>query len=408
MKAKYTLLSAVAGLVLVSGPSLAQEIFMGILDDTTGPTAQLGVEFAAAKGDAIDWINAHGGVNGKKITRDAVDYSYKAPQAITTYKRWMSGSTKPVIIYGYGTADTEALSGFVNDDKIPFLSHSFSAKITDPTGKSGNVPKATPYNFFHGPSYSDGCRAVVTWARDDWKKKGAAGKPKFVFMGDNHPFPNSPKEACVQAAGELGFEVLPAIQYSLRPGDFKAQCLTLRESGANYAFLANTGDGNVALLKSCATVDVKTRFLTNIWGFSEIVMNAVGDAANGVVMPLHVKPWGTNVPGMKTVSDIAKGKPRSTYYIAAVCTVFYAKEAMEWADKNGGITSENIRKGMTQKKDWVPAGLEGMCAPATWTADDHRSVVKVEVVEGRIKDGKPGWNSLATIDVGRDAKWWGK
>jgi branched-chain amino acid transport system substrate-binding protein len=88
--------------------------------------------------------------------------------------------------------------------------------------------------------------------------------------------------------------------------------------------------------------------------------------------------------------------------------VFYAKEAMEWADKNGGITSENIRKGMTQKKDWVPAALDGMCAPATWTDQDHRSVVNVEVVEGRSKDGKPGWNSLATINVGRDAKWWGK
>ena len=94
----------------------------------------------------------------------------------------MSSATKPAIIYGYGTADTEALSGFVNNDNIPFLSHSFSAKITDPTDKSGNVPKATPYNFFHGPSYSDGCRAVVTWARDDWKAKGGAGKPKFVFM----------------------------------------------------------------------------------------------------------------------------------------------------------------------------------------------------------------------------------
>ena len=83
--------------------------------------------------------------NGRKIRRDAVDHGYRAPQAITNYKRRMSGSTKPVVIYGYGTADTEARSGFVNDDKIPFLPHSFSAKIADPTGKNGNVPQATPW-----------------------------------------------------------------------------------------------------------------------------------------------------------------------------------------------------------------------------------------------------------------------
>jgi branched-chain amino acid transport system substrate-binding protein len=408
-RARHWALAAAAMLFGAAGSASAQdEIFVGILDDTTGATAQLGVEFAAAKRAALDWVNAHGGVNDKKIAYEAVDYGYKAPAAITIYKRWTSGSKKPALIFGYGTADTEALTGFTNDDKIPFLSHSFSAKLTDPEAKSGKVDRGTPYNFFHGPSYSDGCRAVVTWAMDDWKSKGQSGKPKFVFMGDNHPFPNSPKEACLAAAEELGFEMLPAIQYSLRPGDFKAQCLTLRESGAHYAYLANTGDGNVALLKSCATLDVKAKFLTNIWGYSEIVMNAVGEAANGVVMPLHVKPWGTDAPGMKLVSDIAEGKPRSTYYIAAVCTIFYAKEAMEWADKNGGITGENVRKGLTQQKDWVPKGLEGMCAPATWTEDDHRSVVKVDVVEGVISNGKAGWKPLTTVDLGRDAKWWGR
>lgn len=409
VKANRTLMAAAAVLIGTAGTALAvDEIFVGILDDTTGPTAQLGVEFAAAKSAALDWINANGGINGKKIAYESVDYGYKAPAAITTYKRWTSGSRKPVLIFGYGTADTEALTGFANADKIPFLSHSFSSKLTDPKAQSGNVERGTPYNFFHGPSYSDGCRAVVTWAMEDWKTKGESGKPKFVYMGDNHPFPNSPKEACLAAAEELGFEMLPPIQYSLRPGDFKAQCLTLRESGAHYAYLANTGDGNVALLKSCATVDVSTKFLTNIWGFSEIVMNAVGEAANGVVMPLHVKPWGTDAPGMKLISEIAGSKPRSTYYIAAVCTVFYVKEAMEWADKNGGITGENIRKGLTQKADWVPQGLEGMCAPATWTDDDHRSVVKVDVMEGVVTGGKPGWKHLTTVDLGREAKWWGK
>jgi len=404
---KLAIAAAAVG-ALAAAPAGAQGIFMGILDDLTGATAQIGNEFAPAKVDTINWINANGGINGKKIEHEAVDYGYKAPAAITTYKRWTSGSKKPQLIYGYGTADTEALTAFTNDDKIPFFSHSFSAKLTDASGKSGNVDRPTPYNFFHGPSYSDGCRALVTWAMKDWKAKGGQGKPKFVFMGDNHPFPNSPKEACVAAANELGFEVLPSIQYSLRPADFKAQCLTLRESGAQYAYLANSGDSNVAVLKSCATVDVKTRFLTNIWGYSEIVMNAAGDAANGVVMPLHVKPWGTDVPGMKTVEAIAKGKPRSTYYIAAVCTVFYAKEAMEWADKNGGITGENIRKGMAQKANWVPKGLEGVCAPATWTEEDHRSVVNVDIAEGQVSGGKIGWKILDTIDVGRDKKWWGK
>ena len=64
--------------------------------------------------------------------------------------------------------------------------------------------------------------------------------------------------------------------------------------------------------------------------------------------------------------------------------MFYLKEAMEWADLNGGITGENIRRGMYQRQDWVPAGLEGVCLPATWSEDDHRGVTTVMVYRGRV------------------------
>ena len=53
-------------------------------------------------------------------------------------------------------------------------------------------------------------------------------------------------------------DVLPPIQYSLKPGDFKAQCLSMKDAGANYAFLANTGGSTISLLKSCETVGVNT------------------------------------------------------------------------------------------------------------------------------------------------------
>ena len=31
-----------------------------------------------------------------------------------------------------------------------------------------------------------------------------------------------------------------------------------------------------------------------------------------------------------------------------------------------------VAKGFYQKPDWVPAGMEGVCDPSTWTAEDHR------------------------------------
>lgn len=390
------------------GAAHAQSIVVDSLDDLTGPTSANGKEFAAAKNDVVKWINANGGINGKKLEWNSFDYSYKAPVAITTYKKWMGESRKPAVIYGYGTADTEALSAMVNADKVVYVSHSFSANLTDPTGASKQVERPTPFNFFHGPSYSDGCRAMVQWAAADWKKKGGAGKAKFAYMGDNHPYPNSAKEACLAFAGKAGMDVLPPIQYSMAPADFKAQCLSLKETGAQYTYLANAANATIALLKSCATVGVKTQYLTNIYAYSEPVMEAIGDAAEGVIAPIHVAPFGSNVPGMKLVRDVTGGQAKSTFYMAALCTMMYLREALIAADKAGGVTGPNVQKAMYAKANWVPQGLDGVCAPATWTPEDHRSVVDVPILQGTMAGGKPGWKQLDVVRLGREKEWHGR
>jgi branched-chain amino acid transport system substrate-binding protein len=416
-----------AGVLAASGgvaAALAADPLVGNLVDFTGRTAQVGQPYGQAKIDAAKWVNAHGGINGKQVNLPTFDYSYEVPRAIATYKQWKQEGM--VALQGWGTADTEALVGFVAEDQIPYFSASYSAHLTDPMGKGPETKKPTPYNFIMGPSYSDSIRALLQWAKADWETKGGQGKPKYVHMGDNHPYPNAPKKAGEEYAKEIGFDVLPAIQYSLAPGDFKAQCLSLKQSGANYAFLANSSDANVSLLKSCATVGVDTQFMANIWGFDENLMKAAGKTADGVVWPMGAQPWTADVPGMKLVHDIATAvDPKTTYkpvhYIRGVCSYYYMKEAMEWADKNGGISGPNIKKGMYQKKDWTPAGLEGVCPKATWTPEDHRGFTEVLVYQAIVKsdppadadiaklinDGTIGMRQVYSVDIPRRTDWLG-
>ncbi len=284
------------------------------------------------------------------------------PRAIAQYKKW-SGADKVAAILGWGTADTEALTGFLAQDKIPDISASYAAALSDPTGAGGKA-KPAPYNFFYGPSYSDAVRGMLTWAAEDWKSKGKPGKPKFVHMGANHPYPNAPKAAGEAIATELGFELLPPIVFALTPGDYSAQCLTLKSSGANYAYLGNTAGSNISVLNACKAAGVDVQFLGNVWGMDENAAKAAGAAADGVVFPLRTAvAWGGNAPGMKTFMEISKMSDaagtayRPVHYIAGVCTALYMKEAVEWAAKNGGATGENVKKGFYQKKDWVPAGM---------------------------------------------------
>jgi branched-chain amino acid transport system substrate-binding protein len=54
-------------------------------------------------------------------------------------------------------------------------------------------------------------------------------------------------------------------------------------------------------------------------------------------------------------------------------------EAIGIAAQKGKITGPAIAQALQSKKDWVPAKLDGVCRPSTWTATDHRPTTQVEV-----------------------------
>ena len=426
MKMK-ALLSTVSLALLIGGGSVAAraQIAIGPLEDLSGGTSDVGTPFGQGVADTLAWVNKNGGVGGKQLSVDSNDYGYQVPRAIALYKKWSAPDSKVAAIMGWGTADTEALTGFLAQDKIPDMSGSYAAALTDPEGTSGKA-KPAPYNFFYGPSYSDALRAELTWAAEDWKAKGKPGKPKFVHMGANHPYPNAPKAAGEALATELGFDVLPPLVFALAPGDYSAQCLSLKSAGANYAYLGNTAASNISVMKACKTAGVDVQFLSNVWGMDENGAKTAGDAADGVIFPLRTAVgWGGDAPGMKTVVEISKmsdptGKVyRPVHYVAGVCSALYLKEALDWAAKNGGATGENVAKGFYQKKDWVPAGMEGVCNPSTWTDKDHRGTLKVDLYRSKISGATDGdlndlmakgtinLEKVNTIDLPRKPEWFG-
>jgi branched-chain amino acid transport system substrate-binding protein len=412
MLTRKTLLAA-AGALAIAAPAAAQDrIPVGHLMDNSGATSDVGLPYGEGVRDALQWVNrTRNGVNGRQLDVAGFDYGYAAPRAVSQYQAW-TGRNRVVAIQGWGTADTEALVRFVTRDRIPYVSASYSAALTDAAGRSGRRGvEAAPFNFFYGPSYSDALRAMLQWAKQDWQARGGQGTPKYVHMGANHPYPNSPKEAGEALARELGFEVLPAIQFALTPGDYTAQCLTLRQQGANYAYLGNTAGSNISVLRACQNAGVQVQFMGNVWGMDENAMKAAGAAANGVVFPVRTAAtWGEITaqggqaqPGYETVqaisrvSDTSGGAWRPVHYLSGICSAMLMVEAMETAAQNGGqVTGERIRDGFYARQNWVPRGFEGVCNPSNFAPDDHRGTLRVAIYRARV-NGDTSQGSVAEL-----------
>ena len=374
----------------VNAPTYESKYFLvGNLVDFTGATGTSGEAWGQAIIDSANWINENGGIAGKLFDLDTIETSYLVRRALPAYEKWLTQDV--LAIQGFGTNIGLALRDKVAENQIPYFSSAMAASFTAPNGSPG-VAAPAPYSFFYGPSYSDACRGLLEWAKDDWQRRGRTTAPSYVHMGDSHPYPDSPKAACEAYADELGFTVEQAIVFSLIPEDFSRQCETLKQRKINYAFLANLDKSVSSLLQQCADRAVATQFMANVWGFDENVMREAGDAANGVVWVMGATHWNSSHPGMYSVrqismmSDPEQSKYRSVHYIRGVCSMFYLKEAIEIAAQRGSISGSTIKAAMYEKSNWVPLGLEGVCRPASWSQDDHRGVTEVLIYRANVSN----------------------
>ncbi|MCA1825491.1 MAG: ABC transporter substrate-binding protein [Myxococcales bacterium] len=382
-------------IVAIIAVLLAQtnEIRVGGLFDLTGVTSDVGKSFAQGVRDGVAWTNENGGINGKKIQLFDTDYGYKIPEAVSAYKR-MTGDDKVIMINGWGTGDTEALKGQVNGDKIPYISASFSAHLTDPT--------KTPFNFFVAPSYSDQLRAWLSWVKDDWKDKSR--NPKVAFYYGDNAYGKSPMEAGRQFCKEKGIDL---VDEEILPGVFQdatSQLLNTKQKGADYVYINVTTTGVSTVLKDAKKLGLNVKFGSNPYGFSEALPNVAKEAAEGVtgVMP-HV-PFGEKVPGMKRLMDYhQKNHPSDTHdaiYVRGWTYVLVWTEALKRADKAGQLNGPGVKAAMETIHNF---DLGGLTNPVTYTATDHRPSTKTPIYQ--IKDGR--LVKVREYEMPRKAEWLG-
>jgi branched-chain amino acid transport system substrate-binding protein len=386
-------LGLVAAALAFAGAARAQEIKVGGIFDITGITADVGKPFATGVRDGVVWVNANGGINGKKINLIDADYGYKVPEGVALYKRLVNDQ-KVVMINGWGTGDTEALKDVVTKDKMPFFSASFSAHLTD--------PKKTPYNYFVGPSYSDALRAWLRWVKADWKD--TTRNPRVAFFYGDNAYGKSPIEAGRQFAKEIGVDV---VDEEILPGivqDATSQLLNMKQKGADYGYTQVTTPNFSAVLRDAKKLGLTTKWGTNVWGIGELLLAVAKDAAEGVVGTMPCPPFGENVPGMaKVVAFHKQNHPNDTHdtnYVRGWSYVMVWSEALKRADKAGHLNGEGIRAALEAMRDF---DLGGLSMPVTYTAEDHRPTTKAVLYQ--VQGGK--LVKLKEYDMPRKPEWIG-
>jgi branched-chain amino acid transport system substrate-binding protein len=128
------------------------------------------------------------------------------------------------------------------------------------------------------------------------------------------------------------------------------------------------------IVKDAAKLGLRTKFISNVWGFDENILKLAGEAGNDRLFGMAPFAfWGENVPGMKAQMAAAKKTDpegiHTVRYTQGWVAMMVMWEGLKRAAKAGDLSGTGLKNALETLKDFDTGGLT---APITFTPTDHR------------------------------------
>jgi len=360
-----------------------ESIKVGAIFDLTGPTADVGTDYADGIRGFRDWINRQGGIVGRPIELIYQDYGYQVARAEQLYSQFVSEGA--IVFMGWGTGDTEALRGRVAADEIPFSSASLSHSLGDPA--------ESPYNFLFAASYTDQLRIALEWIAND---HGGEGSPTVALLHSDTPFGTSPARL-----GGANFAEARGIEltlYGMPRGavDFTAELSRIRQSKARYVVIQNTSGPAAVALRNAATLGLDATFICLNWCANELLVRLAPEAAEGVMGMIPYVPLSVDVPGTRVIRDYLRETGREAEGVTNAFTqgwwtfAAFAEAIRRVLIAGTELTGANIKAELERFNEF---DMGEVTTPITFTEGDHLGSKGVRIFS--VENGE--WTPLTEL-----------
>jgi len=335
-------------------------IKVGAIFDLTGPTADVGTDYADGMRGYADWLNMRGGIEGRPIDLIYQDYAYQVDRAEQLYSQFVSEGA--VVFMGWGTGDTEALRLRITEDEIPFSSASLSHVLGDPAD--------APYNFLVAPTYTDQFRIALDWIAANHGE----GTPIVAHMHHASPFGLSPSRyGGAEYAEAIGVD-LALYEMPRAAVDYTGEFSRVRQSGAQYVIFQNTSGPAAVAIQNARSLGLDVTFICLNWCANAQLVDLAGQVAEGVMGTIPYAPLSVDVPGTQVIHEYlaAKGESaegKTNAYTQAWWTFAVFAEAMKQVLASGQeLTGANIKAAL---ETFTDLDMGGVTVPITFTPTDH-------------------------------------
>jgi len=167
------------------------EVIVGTHQPLTGPAAPGYSKISAATKAYFDYVNANGGVNGRKITLKVMDDGYNPANTQQVVRQLVLQDKVFAILNGLGTPTHTGVLDFLNTNRVPDL---FVASGS----RSWNQPSKYPNTFGYQTDYTIEGKILATYV-----KNNSAGK-KVCHLGQADDFGGDSLKGIEQVLGATG------------------------------------------------------------------------------------------------------------------------------------------------------------------------------------------------------------
>ena len=247
----------------------SNSILIGSHQPLTGIAAPGYSEIAPAENAFYQYVNAKGGVNGRKITFKYVDDAYNPAQTPTVVRQLVLQDGVFAIVSGLGTPTHETVVPYLNANKVPDL---FIASGCD----CWNNPKAAPYTFGYQTDYTIEAKILGQYVTKNFKGQ----KVGYIYQND---------DVGVGALKGLA-QVIPKASvvakqpYSLNDltsaAGLSNQVAAMKAAGAQVVVLFTVNFGTASVLKSAAAIGYHPQYVVSQIGSDPPIVGGLLGTAN--------------------------------------------------------------------------------------------------------------------------------
>jgi branched-chain amino acid transport system substrate-binding protein len=373
MKAMQWLAVAATAALLAAPAAHSQQPYkIGASVGLTGYAATVDRAWRDGVQLGVDFLNARGGIMGRKLEFIAEDNRSEPQEAVTVYRKMMSNDKVDIFLSGCVSAGNFAAAGMVVKAQLPMV-----------------LCSILPANEEH----AKWAFSTIPPARFEIEKRLEYLKDntqirKVGVLHDPTPYANLQKVAAEKGAANYGIEVVGIEQYKQDDADLSVQIGKMNAAGARALLKIGLGGTTMTAAKNIKSLGLDMQMLTSVEDLAVFrpVAEVLGDKFFFVASPSQVYDALADSPLKKAIGDFL-GQWRAKY----------GDRDPQWAGRGWDavmLTAAAIEKAKSfdgpKVRDALESitGFQGTTGVYNFSPTNHYGITQNPYVLGAIAGGK--------------------